>query len=615
MSLSVYDLVPKDLKGNLEYRKKVLIACHEDKKMQKAVMEACRHDMLYFINVFCWLYEPRSSELTGGTHVIPFMTYDFQDDAFFKMQRAYGMKDIGIEKSRDLGATWMSITFFFYYWLCHDFQSLGLMSRKGDLVDKYGNKDCLFWKLDFLLNGEAGYGGLPGWMKPDYKRNIMLLENLDNGSAIEGAETTAHAFRGGRKECIALDEFAAFDDGDDYEVQNATMHAASTRLFVSTPHGAAGSYYDIMHNDKADMVKIRMSWKDHPTRKLGMYTSKMDKATRRYTLEILDKEYDFPPDYPYILDGRVRSPYYDKQWNRPGATPRGISQELDMDYAGSDAQAFGRDTFDAAAETVLPPRYCGHFGADPEDLTPFFELADDAQMKCWCMHDHMHNPAKREYVVGCDISAGTAGSYSSNSVAWVIDRVTREQVAEFAANDIPPDDFADISIAICKWFNNAKINWEINGPGASFSKQLFKRGYNKIYYRDVEQLNFKKKQQKPGWMSNPQNKLAALMDLSNAIKTGELKVRSKEFVDELRQFIYKNSQIIHTKQNTTDDEAEKGAAHGDRVIAAAVAWIAVKDMPKVETQQVPQEIPYGSMAWRMKQWEDEARKLKDPWTS
>ena len=612
----IYDLVPKDLKGNLQYRHKVLEAAARDESIQMALIRGCREDFLYFVNVFCWLYEPRSSELLGGSHVIPFITYDYQDTAFKKMQKAYGDRDIGLEKSRDLGATWMMITFFFYYWLFYDFQSLGLMSRKGDLVDKYGNKDTLFWKLDFLLNGEAGYGGIPDWMKPKVKRNLMLFENLENGSAIEGAETTGHAFRGGRKECIGLDEFAAFENGDDYEVQNATMHAATTRMFVSTPHGASGSYYDIMHDEKSDMLKIRLSWKDHPRRKLGMYTSTRDPKSRRYSLKILDHEYDFPPNYKFILDGKVRSPYYDRQWNRPGATPRGIAQELDMDYAGSESQAFAAETFDALKDSQAYPKSQFHFGCDAETLEPLTERSAEGQLRVWGFVDSEGLPVKnRSYVVGCDICAGTAGSYTSNSVAFVLDQLTKEQVGEFVCNDLPPDDFADITISICRLFNNAKLNWEINGPGASFSKQIFKRGYTNLYYRDVEQINYRKKQKKPGWMSNPQNKIAALLELSNAIKSGELKVRSNKFLDEMKQFVYKDSQIVHTKSKNAEDDAEKGQTHGDRVIAAAVAWMAAKDSPTPTKEPKPREAPYGSMAYRMEQWEKEERNKLDPWTA
>ena len=83
------------------------------------------------------------------------------------------------------------------------------------------------------------------------------------------------------------------------------------------------------------MIKIIMDWKKHPERSRGTYTS--DKKE----LEILDKDYVFPAGYDFVLDGKIRSPYYDSACKRPGATPQSVAQELDRDYGGSDYQIFG----------------------------------------------------------------------------------------------------------------------------------------------------------------------------------------------------------------------------------------------------------------------------------
>ena len=158
--MTLYGQVPKDLRGNLEFRRDLLLSADTADK-QRSLWTACKHDVLFFINTFCWLYEPRNSRLRGTTsNVIPFITYGFQDQAFLDMNESLGTTDIGLEKSRDLGATWMFLTLFFYHWMFHDFSSFGIMSRTADLVDKIGKKDTLMWKLDFLLSGDGGKGGL-----------------------------------------------------------------------------------------------------------------------------------------------------------------------------------------------------------------------------------------------------------------------------------------------------------------------------------------------------------------------------------------------------------------------------------------------------------------------
>ena len=232
------------------------------------------------------------------------------------MDESLGVCEVGVEKSRDLGATWMFLTLYFYHWVFNPFSSFGLMSRNQDLVDKPGKKDTLMWKLDFLLRGEGGKGGLPIWMRPkNVYRTNLLMENRDNGSTFEGSATTGDAFRGGRKTSIGMDEFASFSKGDDYEAQAATQHATDSRFFVSTPKGASGAYYDVMH-EPSSMVKIILDWRSHPDRKLGLYQGKDG------DLEILDKDYKFPEDYKHLMDGKVRSPYYDAECASPGATPQ-----------------------------------------------------------------------------------------------------------------------------------------------------------------------------------------------------------------------------------------------------------------------------------------------------
>ena len=237
----LYEQVPKDLKSNLEYRRD-LLRWADTKEKQRILFTGCQQDILFFINAFCWLYEPRSSRLRGTTsNIIPFITYGYQDTSFLDMHENLGQRDIGIEKSRDLGATWMFLTLYFYHWMFRPMTSLGIMSRTADLVDKPGKKDTLMWKLDFLLKGEGQSGGIPPWMRPRVYRAAMIMENQDNGSSFEGASTTEDAFRGGRKKSIAIDEYAAFPNGDDYKALAATQHATDCRMFVSTPKGASGA--------------------------------------------------------------------------------------------------------------------------------------------------------------------------------------------------------------------------------------------------------------------------------------------------------------------------------------------------------------------------------------
>lgn len=604
--MTLYKQVPKDYKSNLEYRRD-LLKWADTVERQRVLYTACKEDILFFINAFCWLYEPRSSRLRGTTsNVIPFLTYGYQDRDFIIMNDALGVNDIGIEKSRDLGATWMFLTLLFYQWMFHDFSSFGIMSRTADLVDKPGKKDTLMWKLDFLLTGDGGKGGLPPWMRPKVYRTAMLMENQNNGSTFEGASTTEDAFRGGRKKCIAIDEYAAFPNGDDYKALAATQHATDCRMFVSTPKGASGAYYDVMHQE-SNMIKVIMDWKEHPVRKRGLYTS--DDGI----VKILDDTFDYPEDYPFVKDGKFRSPYYDQECMRPGATPQSIAQELDRDYGGSEYQIFGKDLYEIGKENLVTPYATGILHYDEDDLEPDFNETQDGPWKLWCHRNAEGRPLSTgQYVVGCDIAAGLGGSYSSNSVCFVVDRVTNEQVAEFATNTLRPEAFADLVISACRWFNNAYLIWEMNGPpGGAFGRQVLDRCYPNIYFRNAEGRSFKKKTKNPGWFSNDKNKLSVLSKMSSAVQSRQYVIRSNKLLEECRQYVYKDGKVVHSRSIKTQDDSAKGQSHGDRVIAAAIAWHAVQERPPSEhpkIEEIRDTAPVGSMAWRFLKREIELKK-------
>ncbi|MFI7879908.1 terminase, partial [Acinetobacter baumannii] len=67
-----------------------------------------------------------------------------------------------------------------------------MLSRNEDYVDKKGDPKALFWKLDYMIKKD------PEWLQPKINRTKLHIENMDNGSTIEGESTTQRAGRGGR---------------------------------------------------------------------------------------------------------------------------------------------------------------------------------------------------------------------------------------------------------------------------------------------------------------------------------------------------------------------------------------------------------------------------------
>lgn len=194
---------------------------------------------------------------------IPFITWDYQNEAFERMQKAMDDgHDVVIEKSRDMGASWMMLTLFQWRWQFYPLQSFLMMSRKEDYVDSTGNPDSLFWKLDFLLEYQ------PSWLRPVFTRNQMMLVNVENKSVISGETTNQNAGRGGRRTAILIDEAAAITKLVD--VDAATADVTDCRFWNSTPMGR-NHFYRLRCSKAAEV--ITMHWRSHPHKRKGLYTS------------------------------------------------------------------------------------------------------------------------------------------------------------------------------------------------------------------------------------------------------------------------------------------------------------------------------------------------------
>ena len=168
--LPFYSRVPKEPGRNLDYRMRLLDLATKSEDVRQQLWCMSSRDRLFFINSFCYVYEPRSSA------ILPFLTWDFQDRCILLLEDAIGKQDLGMEKSRDMGATWIVLTTFFWKWMFRRRQAYGLVSRNEDAVDKKDDPDCLMWKLDFLLEN------LPHWMRPSTERSRLSIKNNNNQS-------------------------------------------------------------------------------------------------------------------------------------------------------------------------------------------------------------------------------------------------------------------------------------------------------------------------------------------------------------------------------------------------------------------------------------------------
>ena len=140
---------PKDYHKNLAWRRNLLLKAQHDLVFREKVRELFFRDILFAFNAFFFTLDVRRRP----EHHQPFCTYPFQDKTILEIVKAiHEGHDLPIEKSRDMGASWMVILVFLWYWLNPnggvDFL---LGSRIEDYVDKKGDMRTLFQKVRYAF--------------------------------------------------------------------------------------------------------------------------------------------------------------------------------------------------------------------------------------------------------------------------------------------------------------------------------------------------------------------------------------------------------------------------------------------------------------------------------
>lgn len=588
-----YSSVPKTLHENLEYRVNLRKKAAKDAGLRRAIMAACKHDVLYWINAWTFLHEPRPRFDSNGKllpKVFPFLTWEHQDEAFVKIRKALGVSNIGVEKCRGEGLTWFACMAALQDLLFGDNVSVGMVSSKEDLSDS-PNIGSLMGKIDWEMTK------LPSWMtgvrgrdrnSGDWYRNTNdhVLINLRRDNRITAFAASPDTGRGDRFTWFDLDEHASDDwksENKDERVLEALGGTTDSILYISTPKGAYGAFHRLMHSPNGDL-KIYIDWRDNQSKNRGLYkmvsgvpvaidpvNNPLPEHYNPPTKEVLDL-FSRLRKNGYDLQSKTRSPWLDRECDRGSSTPQNVAQEIERDYGGSVARVFGDAFQEAAEEHIRPPDVVGNFSVY-DDLDFAFDRNPGGLLKLWCQLDIRDKPPKHQYVIGVDVATGGGGAFCSNSVIIVVDLVTKEQVAEYATNIEEPTTLADRAIALAKWFNGAYLAWEHGGPGAQFTSHIIDRGYIHCYRRRTKDKATKKITEKLGFVNRGEAREALFGDTERLIRQREVIIHSQPLADEFTQYIREKKKIIHSS-NQSDD-----ASHGDRVIALGVALQGMKDRP------------------------------------
>ena len=585
----------KDLYSNVKFRLRLLKACSSDDVVRQAVWTMCSRDILFWINCFAWTYDPRNSGnakakgLRKLPKYVPFVSWDYQDDAILLLQHCILTgRDCLIEKSRDMGASWLFVLVFDWFFLFRDMPTFLMVSRKEALVDKKEDPDSLFWKIDFI------HSRLPGWMLPEVSRSNLHLKNMHLGGTIDGDSTTGDVGRGGRRTAIGLDEFAAVPREEGFAVLNATNDTTDCRVFNSTPQGIGSAYYEQVKRD--DIVRVQMHWTLHPHKREGLYTCEKGKC----------------PIHPE--GGKPHSPWYDYECKRRGYNAAAIAQELDIEYSMAGGAYFNSKVIeDYISSTCRPYVFVGELEYDHSTGMPGSLVErDGGDLRLWVHPTMAGRLDPGEYGVACDISEGTGASYSCLSFGNLR---TGEKLGEFASPLMKPYEFARLAVAMCRFLGvGTRLAWEANGPGREFGDEVTGNlGYTDVWWR----RNFLTKSRSafPGWMSTQDEKVSLFGSYRMGLAEGSFLNRSKAAMKETFKYVT-NANGVPEYIGAAFNPGKIGQSHGDIVVADALLNMLVQERrASGDEESMPAEIPENCWAERLMEHRRSADGTDGNWRS
>lgn len=314
--LKMSEIWPPDYTSIYYTRQKRYIKILEDKELLTGAKELYRENPIKFIDDWCITYDPRNGQSDIPT-MMPFTLFDRQKDMIdFLMECLHDQESGLVEKSRDMGATWLCCAFSVWLWLFVPGASIGWGSRKELLVDKLGDPDSIFEKIRMTIRYIPKFFWPVGF---DMKKNAsyMRVINPENGSTITG-EAGDNIGRGGRKLIFFSDESAHYDHPD--LIEAALSHNTNVRIDLSSVNGAANVFARKRqsgevwaHNKKIKSGRTRVfifDWRDHPAKSQQWYDNKREKAEREGLLHIFAQEVD--RDYLSAVDRVVIPPAWVK---------------------------------------------------------------------------------------------------------------------------------------------------------------------------------------------------------------------------------------------------------------------------------------------------------------
>lgn len=252
-----------------------------------AELKACERNIAYWVRNYCYTYDPRLP-----ISEIPFDLFDIQVQFFAWLQACEDNRESGlVEKSRDMGVTFLCAAFALHRWLFRQGYAVGFGSRKLELVDKKGDPDSIFDKIRYM------FYRLPDWMQPEgfserLHDSTGKIVNPATGSSITG-EGGDNIGRGGRKSIYFVDESAFLEHPQ--HIERSLIATTDVRIDVSTPNGSGNPFAE--RRESGNVRVFRLHYSDDPRK------SRHWQEVRKRIIDPVTWAQEYEIDYTASVEG------------------------------------------------------------------------------------------------------------------------------------------------------------------------------------------------------------------------------------------------------------------------------------------------------------------------
>jgi len=379
----------------------------------------CKTDYIYFIETYCQI-------VTLDRGLQPFKLYDCQKH---KLKIIHENRKVILMEGRQQGKTTTSAAYILWYTIFQDAKNVAILANKATAA------------REVLARYQVMFEGLPIWLQQGVKSWNKGDIELENGSKVFTAATSASGIRGKSVNLLYVDEAAIIPN------------TVAEQFFASVyPTISAGETTKILlSSTPLGYNHFWKFWNDADNKRNGF-------------VNLFIPYWEIP--------GR------DKKW---ADEQRGIlgdlkfNQEVLCKFLGSALTLINSDVIGNMSPTY--PIYSKD-GLDVYE-EPVYEIETEE-------YDDFGKPKFKpphSYVLIADVGAGIDGDYSAFSV---IDITTApyKQVAKFRKNDVSPLLYPNFIYKVAKEYNNAYILIEIN-----ISEQVANILHNELEYENLLFVN------------------------------------------------------------------------------------------------------------------------------